>query len=579
MRRRDTGSRGRGIKVLALLMGLALIAAACGSDDDDDGGGAAVDEPTETTVEGEAGGDIVFAVEQEPTGLNWLEANDNAAWTAYIMQLVWAMPIFYEPDGTAGINEDFVDIELTGEDPQVVTYTMNPDAVWSDGTAITVDDWVYTWESQNCTQTTGTDPETGEPLYAYNAASCFGYEDIESIEEGDSSSEIVVSYSSPYADWISLFQPLFPAHKFLEAGNGDPVAGFNTGFKVETIADNLDLVVSGGPYIVTEYSPGEQMILERNEQWWGEPPLADRIILPFITDAAQQPSAMANGEIDVMFPQAQIDLVDQTAAIAGVESVVGFGTFWEHVDMNVENVHLGKLEVRQAIAKALDRDDIVERLPAQFDDSAEVLNNRIFFPADERYEANGADEYGEQDLEAARALLEGAGYVDDGGTYTHPTDGPLNLRITWRDPNPRREQTAQLVQSQLVEAGIGIDLAPQPDFLWLDSGNFDLGLFGWTGGKVPSSNDSIYRSDGGQNHAGLAIPEVDALFDEANIELDEETRSGLMNEIDVLLWEQLPTIPLFQVPEFLANVDTISNVVYNGYEGPAWNTFAWAVAN
>jgi peptide/nickel transport system substrate-binding protein len=152
---------------------------------------------------------------------------------------------------------------------------------------------------------------------------------------------------------------------------------------------------------------------------------------------------------------------------------------------------------------------------------------------------------------------------------------PLSLRITWRDPNPRREQSAQLIQSQLAEVGIAIELAPQPDFVFLDEGNFDIALFGWTGGTVLGSTESIYVPGGGQNFGNYANPEVQALYDQANVELDPEARADLMNEVDSVIWADLATLPLYQVPEFLAWREGVQNVEYNGYQGFTWNMPTW----
>ena len=85
----------RSFKVVSAIFALTLLAAACGGGDDDDGEGIETDEGgvsagTEDTVEVQEGGTVVLAGEQEPTGLNWLQAEDNAAWTNRVMQLVLA---------------------------------------------------------------------------------------------------------------------------------------------------------------------------------------------------------------------------------------------------------------------------------------------------------------------------------------------------------------------------------------------------------------------------------------------------------------------------------------------------------
>ncbi|MGH9119788.1 MAG: ABC transporter family substrate-binding protein [Acidimicrobiales bacterium] len=574
-------------KLLSAVFAMSLLAAACGGDDDDTGGIQTDDEGVSAgavdTVEVQAGGTVVLAGEQEPTGLNWLQAEDNAAWTARFMQLVWPAAAWQLPDGTFVPQDQFGTYEVTSEDPQTIEYVINEDAVWSDGTPITADDFIFTWEAQNACDEAA---EAADPNTVYNAAGCQGYDVIESVEgSGDSNKTVTVTFAEPYADWVALFSPIFPRHGFEAAGNGDLVAGFNTGFKVENLPSGealADHVLSGSQFIVTDYQPGVSTTLERNEEYWGDDPAAvDTLLIRWIAEGTQQAPALQNGEVDVIFPQAQLDLVQQVRGIPTATTFIGFGTFWEHLDPNQDNVHLADPAVRSALALAIDREEIVERLPAQFDPAAQVLNNRVFFPGDPRYVDNAAD-FATQDTAAARAALESAGYVAGAdGVYEHPERGRLSIRITWRDPNERRQSTAQLIQAQVQEAGIEVVFAPQPDFEFLDTGNFDLALFGWTGGSTLSGNDSIYRSTGGQNFSNNVNSEVDALFDQANVELDADTRTDLMNQIDELLWQDMHSLPLFQVPELLANDQEIGNVIYNGYGNQfTWNAQQWGtVAN
>src|SRR5690606_20180513 len=98
-------------------------------------------------------------------------------------------------------------------------------------------------------------------------------------------------------------------------------------------------------------------------------------------------------------------LLQQVQGISNAEYEVGFGTFWEHIDFNLETPALSDLAVRQAIAFGLDRAEIVSRIPGQFSDDVEVLNNRVFFPGGAAYVDNAGD-FAEQDKDAARAALE-----------------------------------------------------------------------------------------------------------------------------------------------------------------------------
>ncbi|MGH9138540.1 MAG: ABC transporter family substrate-binding protein [Acidimicrobiales bacterium] len=522
------------------------------------------------------GGTVVVAGDQLLGTFNPYSFELASAWTYWVMQLVWPQASNFQPDGTVEWNLELLADEPTLEvDPQRVTYRINDAAEWSDGTPITADDFVFTWEASNGALGPEVDPETGENLPLYDSGSTAGYED-QTCAAADELT-VVCEYTTPYADWPNLFGPVLPRHAFAAAGGGDTVAGFNDGF-VYGLTDPA-AIPSGNWFSVAEVNGEETLRLVRNEQYWGEPALLDEIVIRWITDPTQLPAALENGEVDVIFPSAQIDTVEQTRSIAGTTTIVDFGTFYEHLDFNVDNVHLATREVRQAIGLALDRQQIVDRLVGPVSPDAEVMNHHFFYPGGAAYEPNGAARYGERDVEAARALLESAGYIEGaGGVYEHPADGRLSLRITWREPNPRREQTAQLVQASLAEAGIAVETAPAPDFAFLGEGNFDIALFGYTNFTVPSIYTNIYGTDGEGNVGRYSNPEVDTLFAEADQELDSAVRAGLLDRIDEILWEDLPVIPLFQVPEVLAFDSAVLNVEHNGYQGFTTNANEWAVS-
>ena len=568
--------RRRSFKLLTALMGLTLLAAACG---DDGGGGGAGGDATTTTVAERAvqeGGVVVLAGEQLPSSFNYAHVDHNAFWTAIFMDLVWPQVAIFQPDGSFEFNTDLLtEAPTLEEDPQVVTYHINPDAVWSDGEPITADDFVFTWETSNGALGPEVDPESGENLPLYNSAGTAGYKDATCVAEDDQTA--VCTFETQFADWHGLFNPVLPRHAYQAQGAGDEVAGFNNGF----IYGQTDpaAIPSGNWLQITEVNGEETLRLTRNETYYGEPATIDELTIRWITDPTQEPAALQNGEVDVIFPQAQIDLVQQTQGIPNVTSLVDFGTFFEHMDFNFDNVHLAKLEVRQAIGLALDRQEIVDRLPGQLSPEAEVMNHHFFYPGSVSYVPNGEERYGVQDIPAAQALLEEVGYVlGADGIYEHPTDGRLSVRFAWRDPNPRREQTAQLVQSSLTEAGIEIQLDPRPDFTFLGQSDFDIVVFGWTSIAVASGHTDIFASEGGSNNGHYSNEEVDALFVQADQELDPAVRADLLTQIDEILWEELPVLPLFQVPEFLAFDDTIVNVEHNGYEGFTYNSNQWGLA-
>ena len=145
--------------------------------------------------------------------------------------------------------------------------------------------------------------------------------------------------------------------------------------------------------------------LERNPKWWGEPAKVSKIVFQQVPDATQQPAALQNGEVDVITPQPNVDLLAQIKAIEGVNVQLAAGTVYEHYDLNLKNEHLKSLKVRQAIAACLNRDEIVQTLYRSVDPDAKVLNNRIFMPNSPYYK-DGSGKFANQDIALAKSLLD-----------------------------------------------------------------------------------------------------------------------------------------------------------------------------
>jgi peptide/nickel transport system substrate-binding protein len=194
-------------------------------------------------------------------------------------------------------------------------------------------------------------------------------------------------------------------------------------------------------------------------------------------------------------------------------------------------------------------------------DQAQVLENRLVFPGVPGYQPNGDAEYGTADPAGAEALLAAAGYGPD---------NHLALRIAYVEPNERRQQTAELIQANLADVGIDATIDPRPDYSWLPQGDFDLALYGWSGGTALSASESIYTEDGAQNMGQVKVDGIQAMFDQNNRELDPAKRVSQLDEIDAKLWAGMQNLPLFVVPEVLAVRATTDGPQNNGFQGPTW---------
>src|SRR5207248_2804152 len=136
-----------------------------------------------------------------PTNFNYYEIDGTPLDGSYVLDGI--MPGTYEVDASATLvwSRDFLASEptLVTEPKQVVTYEINPKAVWYDGTPITWQDFYWQWKASS-----GTDK-------AYRISSANGYEDIENVQKGKDDREVIVTFKNKYADWQGIFNPFYPA--------------------------------------------------------------------------------------------------------------------------------------------------------------------------------------------------------------------------------------------------------------------------------------------------------------------------------------------------------------------------------
>ncbi len=338
--------------VLALVAG-ALVWATVGGDRRQSASTGTADQAAEL----QQGGTVTFAGGGDPTGFNPNTSKDNGTEVQNVIANVYPSVFRTHPDLSVRLDSELMDgAELTAEQPQTVTYRIRGDAVWSDGTPISADDFVYFWEQQNGT------------IKDNDVASTVGYQDIGSVTGSADGKTVTVRFDRPFADWQALFFDLLPSH-YVQRQPG----GWNTG-----LDRRPERIPSGGPFRITRHDRDKSLTLERNPRYWGRPAHLDRIIMRVLPDAEAQANAMINGEVDVIYPRPQVDLVRRVQGLPGVASQVQFGLSFEHLTFNLRHPILQDLAVREAIALAIDREQLLERTVGLFSDRAQVLGNRIW---------------------------------------------------------------------------------------------------------------------------------------------------------------------------------------------------------
>jgi peptide/nickel transport system substrate-binding protein len=546
--------RLRRVRLAALLVGIAMLAAACGGGDG--GGGEAGGE-----VQIQEGGTLTFASDQEQAGFNPNTAKDNLFALSNIVTSVYPSVFNIHPDFTVQLSSEFMDsAELTSEDPQTVVYKIKQNAVWSDGTPVSADDFIYWW--QNCNET---DKKA-------DCVSTTGYKDIESVTGSDGGKTVTAVFKNRFADWKSLFsQYIIPAH-YTKKQPG----GWNTG-----LDKNPEKIPSAGPFVVASYTPGQSLTLKRNEQYYGTKPHLDSIVFRYLPESTTQPAALQNNEVDMIYGQPQLDQVQIVKAIPDVTSEINFGLQYEHLDFNTKNPLLADAAVRKAFATGLNVQQIVDRTVKQFSDKATVLGNRFFMNGQPEYQDHrGA--YGNGDIAAAEKLLTDAGYAKGADGVFAKGGKRLSFNISTTAGNQLRETQEELIQAQAKEFGMEIKIKnADADVLfgeWLPEGNFDIANFAWVGTPFAvSSNQPIFSTGSAQNYGKYSNPKVDELFTQAISELDAAKSAELGNQIDQLLWQDMATLPLYQKPQLIGWRNTFTGIGDNlSSQGPFWNAGTWA---
>lgn len=546
--------KGNSRRLLVLLVSLTLVGAACGGDDDDTEQGG-------ETGETQEGGTLVFGADQEIAGFNTGTSKDNTLAGGQIMRMVWSSAFRARPDFSM---EPYAvaSASVVSEDPFTVEWKIRPEANWSDGTPVSADDFEYFWQMCN-----GSQEEA-------DCATTSGYDLITTFDKPDPKT-FRTEFSQGYVDYQGIFTNVPPSHIAKErAQAGDLVAAWNTAF-------DTDAAVSNGPFMVSEYEKGESLTLVRNDKFWGKKPSLDRIIFRFLPESLTQPDALRNAEVKMIYPQPQLDQVEIVEELPGVHSEINFGPTFEHLTFNFNNEFLKIREVRQAIAAGVDRGAIVERLMKPFSDKAAQLDNRVLVATQKGYEAHGS-EYAKRDVAKAKGFLQKAGFTEGAGGVFEKDGKPLRLRLSTTAENDLRTAQGVLVQAQLKEVGFDIRIENFPSASLgptLSEGNFDIINFAWVGTPFPSSGAyQIYESKSGSNFGKYVNTNLDKMMLEALGVTDEAKRTELLNTIDETLWTDLPNLPLYQKPTFLAYSEEFVNISDNTTtESPFWNAEEWAL--
>ena len=599
------------LRLLALLLTLVLVAAACGDSDDDsdeessETTEAAAEETTETTEaatettvaeatttlppapEEETDveqGTLIWAHEQEPPDLHLDDPNNNLSITSWIRSAM--IEGLY---GISGSTEYYPELlaapaEVTVNDDDSATYafTLRDGLVWSDGEAITSDDVLYTYEIiiEGCPEDESGNGtiQAGEEC-VYQLGSRNGYDLITDFRV-ISDTEFEFDMVQFWAGFPALFSTVFAEHAY---GTAEEI---NDNLREFSNADGP--LPQSGPMLFTgDWDRGVSLSLERNDSYHGSNSpdavndgvaFVEGVQINFVSDTDAQINALLAGEAQIIMTQPQLEF-ERLAESDDFTVASEAGPVYEHWGFNLFNEHLADPNVREALAYALDKNEIMAGLytPLFGDSLPSAGLGQTYWMSNQSAYIDFQTEYDGPNIEAAAGKLEESGYTLDGDFYTHPERGQLTLRVGTTGGNRLRELQQEIIQQQMADAGIEIVIDNVPGAAYFgerpfseealacansggtegDCSIWDLTQFAWVGGPWPGSGHAAFLSGSGNNPYGFADADFDAKTSECDAIVDDTERAACYNElaewvatVNINAEQGLVVLPLTQKPSF-----------------------------
>ena len=405
------------------------------------------------------------------------------------------------------------------DDGLVYTLALREGVTFHDGSELTVDDVIWTYEWQIA------DEGTVANLLA----------SVESITAGEGNT-VVFTLSETNPDF--LYNLADNKLVILKSGT----EAFETDFN------------GTGPFRVSEYLPGDRAIFTPNADYWGDVPTLEALEFIYFEDQQAGISALQGGVVDVVLrmPNLEFLALSEDASLNAIDIPTnGFDLVRLRADMAPGD----DPNVQQALKLATDREAIFNSVQLGFGavgkDSpigpqfAAYFNEEVSVPA--------------RDPEAARNLLAEAGYPD-------------GLELTLNVPGGGgRPDFATLLASQWEEAGITVSIEIQDEASWYAADDWieaQLSITGWGSRATPQFFlDTMVKSDGVWNEAHWSDEEVDALIETAGSSLDQDERINAYMEIQRIMIERGPLIVPYFFGQFMVSNGNLSGVDLHPFPG------------
>jgi peptide/nickel transport system substrate-binding protein len=541
--------RGKPFVLLLLLVTLllALAAAGCGGDDDDDAGDTAA---TDTGEGGEGGGDLVFGTAADPVVLDGALVSDGESLRA--IDQIYESLVSLKP-GTTELEPGLASSWEISDDGLSYTFTLQEGVTFHDGEPFNAeavcynfDRWYnFTGPLQNPSASyywqtvfggfAEFDPESGAPEDSF-------YESCEAPDEGT----VIINLTTPSSailGALSLSNFSIASPKALEEFGANDGTVDEEGVFQPTGTFGTEHPIGTGPFKFESWERGTRLTLVRNDDYWGEPAKLDSLVFTPIPDNAARLQALQAGDIqgyDLVEPQ-DIETIE---ADSGLQILDRPAFNVGYVGINQAKPPMDQLEVRQAIAHGLNRQEVVDSF---YGGRGQVATQ--FMPPDVIGYADDVTTY-EYDPDLSKQLLQDAGLeLPVEIEFWYPSDVSRPYM-----PDPKRNFEAFAASLE----GAGFKVVPKtapwsPDYLGnVDEGNAQVYLLGWTGDFGDPDNFVGTFFQNAQPAWGFENQEIFDILNEAETETDLDARTGLYEEANRMIMDFLPGVPYVNTEPALA---------------------------
>ncbi len=431
-----------------------------------------------------------------------------------------------EPDGSKGM---------------AVTLKLKPDLKWGDGIPVTTKDLLFTWK-------VGSDPAAGfSNSHPWNRAT-----KIDVVDDHTAVlhlNKVLVSYNQ----WDQLLPEHVEAPILEKSSVGGDYIKQTAFARAPTTPGLYD-----GPYLITRYDSGSQIVLEPNPNWAGTKPALKRIVIRNIENTAALQANLLSGDVDMVPGDAPALTIDQVIGLSKqhpsqFDYIFKPSLNYEHIDLQIENPILADLRVRRALLLALDRKTLVNRL---FEGKQPVADTWVN-PLDPNY-SKDVPTYA-YDPAQAKSLLADAGWKPGAdGICRNAKGGRLSLEFATTSGNRLRELTQQVLQSQWKATCVDVTLKNEPARTLFGETikkrlYTGMTMYAWSSGVTESPRRTLASSDipsesnnfGGSNSVAFNNPHMDADIDAAESELDPGKQKAIWADMQKIYATELPVLPLF----------------------------------